>query len=275
MMKKIRPVLRQFSYRHKILRRPLVRMRYRGLKPEDALLAGYSRSGSTYLRFLTFEALTGESSEFGRVRTVVPGVGRHHKALPLLPGGGRMIQTHETYCDRDRKVVYVVRDARSVLLSEYTWHKGRGMPMGTLDEFIEDFLAGNSSPWGPWDKHAQFWLASLPARNDHLLLIKYEELFADPKSEYRRVIDFLGVDVDDERLMKAVENNSLEKMREKEDRAREAGWRKRAVPGVRFVNKGGTRGWRDRLTPEQVRRIEDKFGETLVRLGYEASSKVG
>jgi hypothetical protein len=274
-MKKIRPALRLFSFRHKILRRPLVRMRYRGLKPEDALLAGYTRSGSTYLRFLTFEALTGESSEFGRVRRVVPGVGRHQEAIPVLPGGGRVIQTHETYCDRDRKVVFVIRDARSVLLSEYTWHKGRGMSMGTLDEFIDDFLTGKSNPWGRWDEHAKFWLESLPAKNDHLLLIKYEDLFADPEGEYRRVIDFLGVDVDAETLRKAVENNSLEKMREKEDRAREAGWRKRAVPGVRFVNKGGSRGWRERLTPEQVRKVEDEFGETLVRLGYEVTSKVG
>lgn len=266
----VKQKLKAFRFRNRTFREPLVRLRHRGITPRDNFLASYTRSGSTYLRFMLFEALTGDSAEFGVVRRGIPSVGKQHEARPVFPGGGRMIQTHEPYSHGDRRVAYVVRDARSVVLSEYAWHQRMGRAVGSFENFLTDFLRGRSTPWGSWEKHVEYWLNSEPARNDHLLLVRYEDLFKEPERIVPNVLDFLGTPLDSATIRKIIENNSLDSMRSKEDRAKEAGWGRRSE--VRYVNKGASAGWKERLAPAFSRRIEEHFGSTLNRLGYEVDS---
>lgn len=258
--------LKALRFRNKTFRGPLVRLRHRGITPQDAFLASYTRSGSTYLRFMLFEALTRESAEFGVVRRGLPSVGKQDQARSVFPGGGRMIQTHEPYSHGDRRVVYVVRDARSVVLSEYSWHQRMGRSVGTFEGFIEKFLSGRSTPWGSWEEHVNYWLHSQPARSDHLFLVRYEDIYDEPARLFPQVLDFLGSPADEERVRTIIENNSIDRMHSKEDRAKQAGWgRQSEVP---YVGKGASAGWRERLDPELARRIESRFGPTLDRLGY-------
>lgn len=262
--------LKAFRFRSKTFRGPLVRLRHRGITPQDAFLASYTRSGSTYLRFMLFEALTTESAEFGVVRQGLPSVGKQQEARSVFPGGGRMIQTHEPYSHGDRRVVYVVRDARSVVLSEYAWHQRMGRSVGTFEGFVEAFLKGKSTPWGSWQDHVNYWLGSEPAQSDHLFLVRYEDIYDEPERLLPQVLHFLESPADEERIRTIIENNSLDRMRSKEDRAKQAGWGRRS--DVRYVNKGASSGWRERLAPELARRIESRFGPTLDRLGYQVES---
>src|SRR5437867_8735637 len=91
------------------LRSPLTWLRHRSFDPADVFIGSYPRSGSTWLRFVLLEILTGRPSEFPSVNRSIPKVGRHNQALPLLPGGGRLIQTHEPYREEYQKAVYLVR----------------------------------------------------------------------------------------------------------------------------------------------------------------------
>jgi hypothetical protein len=261
--------LRRMRFRHRALRAPVVRWRHRTLRLEDAFLAAYPRSGTTWLRFLLFEVLTGRESAFGIVRDAVPSVGQQDVARAVLPDGGRIVQTHEPYLDADRRVVYIVRDARSVLLSEYRWQKRSRFFGGTLDDFVADFVAGRCNPWGPWDSHVRYWRDSLAARRDHLLLVRYEDLRRSTEERFAAILAFLGARVGDAELRRAVENNSLEGMRAKQEMAR----RQSEGLGVRgrttFVGTGSTEGWRHDLAPEHVGAIETRFGPTLRALGYD------
>jgi hypothetical protein len=67
-------------------------------------------------------------------------------------------------------------------------------------------------------------------------------------------------------------------MRQKEDAAREAKDKmvRRPFHGIggedgRFVRSGSVDGWRERLTAEQIRAIEEHAGEWLLRAGYKLS----
>src|SRR5215472_10450025 len=104
-------ILRRFRYAlsKTWLRAPLVSLRHRGLDARDVFFASYPRSGSTWLRFLLFETLSGQSSAFGKVNDCIPDVGDHLKAPRLLPGGGRLIKTHEPYRNSYEKALYIVR----------------------------------------------------------------------------------------------------------------------------------------------------------------------
>jgi hypothetical protein len=272
MMHRATQRFRRARFRSKLLRRPLVRARHRGLREGDAFLASYPRSGTTWLRFLLYEALTGEESEFGSIWRAVPSLDKRDGARPVLRGGGRLLQTHETFCDGDRLVIYVVRDPRQVALSEYYWQRRNGTYAGTLTAFVRDYCQGRSNPWGAWGDHVHYWRVSEPARNSHLLVVRYEELRADTFQTLGRVLDFLGARPDTDLVRRAVTNNSRAGMQAKEDAARERGWRVAARADLRFVNTG-PEGYREQLTGEQTEAIERAFAPEMAPLGYLATAR--
>ncbi|MDQ3660315.1 MAG: sulfotransferase domain-containing protein [Actinomycetota bacterium] len=260
--------LKKARFRSKAFRKPLILYRHRGLRPQDCFLAAYPRSGTTWLRFLFFEALASESAEFGSIRRAVPSVGKQRDALAVLSNGGRLIQTHERFSDIDRRVIYVVRDARDVVASEYSWLRRSGIEAGTFDDFLIDFVKGASNPWGAWGDHVEFWLNSSSARSGRLHLVKFEDLRSDTEGVFMRALEFLEAPSSRELVSTAIENNSLHRMRAKEDSARERGWRERARADIRFINTGSVAGWQEKLKPYQARLIEDRFGNALKKLGY-------
>jgi hypothetical protein len=245
------------------LRVPMQWLRHRGFRPADVFFSTYPRSGTTWTRFTMFEILTGENATFESVNAVMLGVGIHDRARPVLPGGGRLIGTHESYRKEYKRAVYLVRDVRDVILSEYAFITALNRFHGNLDEFITAFFRGKINGFGAWPRHVTSWLDSPIAGTTNLLVLKYEDLRKDPETQFRRMLDFAGLKRDPEAVRQAIANNSLEKMRAKENDSP----RKASVRG-RFVRGGFVQGWKDKLSEEQLRRIEANAGEVLMRLGY-------
>ncbi len=249
--------------------KPAVGLRWRRhMAPNDVLLASYPRSGSTWLRFLLFECVTGRPADFSSVDTYGtwsgPGV---------LSGGGRLISTHERYCDIDRKVIYLARDPRSIIMSEHRLRQRQGTAGADFDAFIPSFVKGRASPFGSWNRHVDYWVSSLPARGGHLHLVRYEDLRNSPEERLAGILRFLGVPVDDSVIASAVANNTVDRMRSKEDQAPPQNFKRARSRDVRFVNQGLTQGWKQDLTPHQIALVEQYMGPTLSRLGYELSSR--
>jgi len=253
------------------LRAPLVWLQHRNLSPTDVFLGSYPKSGITWTRFVLFEILSGLHAGFRSVNQLMTGVGQHTKALRLLPGGGRLVSTHEQYRKDYHRAIYVVRDARDVLLSEFAFLSALDYFRGDLDQFISTFLftCGSAYGYGPWHRHVSSWLDSPIAGTENLLLVRFEDLRQDPVAWFSRMAEFLGVDVDQGKIRLAVANNSIQNMREKENREPV-----RASIKGRFVRDGAVRGWVSKLSPAQVRLIEEHAGSALLRLGYPLSSQL-
>jgi Sulfotransferase domain len=262
-------LLRRARFRSRLLRRPLVWARQKGLHRDDVLLASYPRSGTTWLRFLLTEALAGKPAEFERVGRTVRYVGDHRNAPCLLPDSGRVIFSHEAYEKMDHKVVYAVRDPRSVVVSEYRWLLRRGLYRKDFAEFFSDFLAGKTNPWGLWSSHVTYWLASASASSGRLHVVRFEDLRAGTQDTLRDILTFLDVKLSDDRIEAAVQNNSVGEMRNKEERAPGDVFSKGVKRDIRFVNTGATLGWKESLTEQQVAKLETHFGELMAQLGYE------
>lgn len=253
------------------LRRPLIWLRHRRITTEDVFVASYPRSGSTWLRFLLFEALTGQPAEFGAVNQAIPRLGRQARAWRLLPQGGRLIQTHEPYRPEYHKAVYLVRDVRDVVLSEYSFQRGQGLYRKSLEDFVESFLLGRVNGYGPWTDHVRSWLDSAPAQAGRVLVVKFEDLRRDPAVTLSNILLFLGAQARIS-VQQAIENNTVEKMREKESRARTTVF-KAWSQDHRFVRQGSVEGWRDSLTDDHIRQVEQSACEVLVQLGYAVSER--
>jgi hypothetical protein len=255
-------------FRSRLARYPLVWLRHRGLSPADALLVSYPRSGTTWLRFLLSEALTGRSADFDPEAAAVPYVGGQRRAPAILPEGGRLLFSHETINVGDRKIIYIIRDPRAVAVSEFRWLERRGLAPSSLDRFVHEFIRGRSNPWGQWGRHVETWLASDAARNGLLCLVRFEDLAEDARATLSSVLDFLDAHVDDERIDAAVENNSFAAMREKEKAAPDRAF----APGVQrdkpFVRTGKVSGWSGTLTEQQVEAITSVWSASMRRVGY-------
>jgi Sulfotransferase domain len=248
------------------LRIPHIWLRHRGVVAEDVFFGSYPRSGTTWSRFTLFEIITGQEASFHAVNAAIRGVGRHQFATHFLPGNGRIISTHEQYRKGYKKAIYVVRDARDVALSEFAYTRALEFFDGDFDQFLEVFLRGKISGFGPWPRHISSWLDSPIAGTDNMLILRYEDLRQNPTEGFGRMVEFLGVNVDQERIRRAVENNALDKMKKKEQAEPQ-----RASVKDRFVRSGSVQGWRSKFTPAQLKFVEQHAGHLLLRLGYPVS----
>jgi len=226
------------------------------------------------MRFLLAETLTDQAAGFDHINQVVPQVGLHQLALALVPGGGRLIKTHELYRKEYARAIYLVRDVRDAMLSLYDRGKSVGVFNGmALDIFVPLFLKGEINTIGPWASHVRAWLDSPLAARGDLLLVRFEDMRRDTVATLTRVLEFLGVSVEERKIRNAVAANSVDRMRAKEDASRflpqspeESG---------RFVRSASVGGWRSRLTEEQAKLVDHYAAAELKRLGYALSEPSG
>lgn len=258
------PLLRKL--RHQLakspLRTPLVWLRHKSLRSSDVFLASYPRSGSTWLRFLLFESLLGKSSGFENVNQAIPDVKLHKHGLPLLPDGGRLIKTHEVYHAEYRKAIYLIRDPRDVALSEYAYQTALGLVQLDFNEYLQMFLMDCVNPFASWREHIESWL-SAPLSPQEILILRFEDLKTDTRGSIAQIARFLSLPADEIRIRKAINDNTLERMRAKERETPQ-----RASKAGRFIRSGSVGGWRANLDSAQVDLFRRHTADVLVRLGY-------
>lgn len=263
------------------LRVPIVWYRHRGLNPKDAFVASYPRSGSTWLRFLLLELLTqADGAGFENVNQMIPDVGGQAGSPPLLGGGGRLIKTHEAWRTEYGRAVYLVRDLRDVVISEFEYENANERIAEDFDAFVMLSLEGRVNGYGSWKDHVASWVESPLAIDGRLLVVKFEQMKAHTEDTLAEILEFLGVNRDRAAIRQAIANNNLQRMKEREDRSPQTSAYSRYSGNgdqKRFIRSGSTGGWRSRLTEAQVQVIERRAGSWLEKMGYslEAAPSVG
>jgi hypothetical protein len=249
-------------------RAPLVWKRHRGLLTEDVILGEYPKSGATWLAFMLGEVLFQQPIDFESQTVYMPAVGSHTGA-PAIPAiGGRLLRTHEPFRAEYRRGIYLVRHLGDVTVSYYHYLAWLGVRPPPFKEFLRELLRGRVDGYGPWPKHVESWARTPP---ETILVVRYEDLRTATEKTLRRIFDFLRVEASPASLANAIENNTLEGMRAKQERARDTIFRHRNLQAD-FVRKGivgDTRAW---LDGEDLELVEAIAGPTLRRLGYSVGS---
>ncbi len=245
------------------VRIPVMWLRHRGLNPHDIFFSTYPRSGTTWTRFTMFEILTGESATFESVNSLLLGVGMHDRARSVLPNGGRLIGTHEAFRKEYKRSIYLMRDVRDVILSEFAFMTALDRFHGDMDRFLKVFFKGKVTGYGSWQAHVASWLDCPYYGTDNLLIMRYEDLRKDPEAGFTKLLHFAGLERDPEHVRRAIANNSVEQMRAKELQSP----RKASVRG-KFIGAGKVKGWQGKFTDEQLAMIEHYAGEVMDRVGY-------
>lgn len=162
--------------------------------------------------------------------------------------------------------IYVLRNPLDVALSA---HHHFNL---TLDDTIAmmarqsagTLLSATNIPevYTDWSGHVRSWTEQ---PNPQLLVLRYEDLAADPLKHFGIVASFLGLQVSDERLGRAVAHSSFAVLKKQEE---EQGFLERPENAKSFFREGRAEQWRDVLTPDQVRRIVADHRVQMQRFGY-------
>ena len=264
------PLLRRI--RNRIRGRRILSREY-PVDADDAYLVSYPKSGNTWSRFLIANCLKGEAKvDFATIDRTVPDIyGISQKDLTALPKP-RILKSHEYFDPRYRRVIYLVRDPRSVAVSYYH-HLIRVDRLDREMEFaryLDGFLAGEYGRWGSWSQHVGSWLWALENDEDKIV-VRYEDLHADTLAQLRRMMNILDLSPDDTVLRRAIENSSFERMRRiplprDHQHAQTAGGQEAKTN--EFVREGKTQGWKHSLSADDRARIEGEFQALMRRFGY-------
>jgi len=244
--------------------------------PDDVYLVSFPKSGNTWTRFLIANlAHPNETVGFENIHRLVPDPFVTWKRDFDRMSRPRIIKSHECFDPRYPRVMYIVRDPRDVVISQYHYHRKcnkieDGYPM---EKFVGRFLAGQTCPHGSWGENVTTWLTS--RHNDpRFLLLRYEDMVADPHREMTRVAKFLGVPADGDRVANAVERSAADRMRKLERaQADKSSLTKDSRKELSFVRAAKSGGWRNELPDQFAARIEAKWGHVMTFLGYELATR--
>jgi hypothetical protein len=243
---------------------------YPTIRPTDVFLCTYPKSGTTWLGYLIAQVLKLEPDEQIDLKSFnryVPDVNFQLTKRGSLKDYAdsldpRFFLCHATYDEHLPKVVYVMRDPRDVMLSYWHYKKFLSKDFKTS---LAEYLAGYDHWPCEWDQHVASWL--LPRQHPNLLVLKYEDLHSDTAAVLRNVLQFADRPFEDDRIVKAVEASGFDRMRQTEEKFGVHG--KAGDEKERFVRKGQIGSWREEMTQEEIRIIEEKYGQTMRAVGYE------
>jgi hypothetical protein len=245
--------------------------------PDDTFVVSYPRSGNTWTRFLIANLLHPELEvTFANIERLIPDTSSQSSRTLKHTPRPRFIKAHEYFDHRYKRVVYVVRDPRDVVLSYYDFQrKYRQIEDGhPIERYVDDFLRGRliSAGWGTWAENVGSWIWTR-GKDKNFLLIRYEDLLADTPRELARIAVFLGIDPLPRLLRRAIEQSSADRMRELE-KLQADDWvatkhRRKDIP---FIGSAAAGGWRTNLPERSLVQIESAWGELMTTLGYEPVS---
>jgi hypothetical protein len=231
--------------------------------PNDVFIVGFPKSGNTWLQTLTAALVFGidvERCPDSVVADLVPDIyDRPHYRRYL---DAAYFKSHELPSPRHRRVVYVIRDGRDVMVSYWHFLQAMGTNCPNLRALIE---SPDHCCEVRWQQHVEGWLAN-PYRCE-MLVLRYEELRAQPAVHARRLADFLGVMIADAALDRAVFQCSFEQMKRREARL---GWDNKKWPADKaFVRRGKVGSHRDEMDAATRLLFDDQAGNLLRSLGYD------
>src|SRR5215469_10162558 len=249
--------------------------RYFSVYPDDTFVVSYPRSGSTWSRFLIANLVfPNDDVSFANIDRFVPATASlSRRALARVPRP-RIIKCHNYFDHRYSSVIYIVRDPRDVVLSEYRFLlKRMAIPdFYPIEQFVVRFVKGEVNNYSSWRESVGTWIAARSG-NERFLLLRYEDMVNDTVAELGRIATFLKVTATPEILQRAVERSSSDRMRALEKSQTDL-WivTRGSRKDVPFVGAAKSGQWKNALPPSCVKVIEDAWGPLMVELGYTPTS---
>ena len=260
-------------------------LRWYAHQKTDVYLLSYPKCGRTWLRLMLGKAMATYFSLPDRedilflrtnrkIHPQAPSIAVVHDDSPMLKSPSELEVSKKRY--RHNKVIFLVRDPRDVVISSYYEINKRGHLFGenphepkpqVFEGKLIDFIRNRVGSFDTILAYYKIW-----AENQNVpegfLLVRYEDMKANPHVELCRVLEFIGLSgVPDEMVAEAVDYASFENMRKMELENRyQTGILNPADPsdpGSFKTRKGKIEGYRDYLSLEEIEELNIKMTKEL------------
>jgi hypothetical protein len=284
------------SWRVAARERMLARLELGIARRAGLLIIGHPKSGNTWLKVMLSRLYQVRHGLGSRLLINSDELALRHPQIPRLAatngyysyegavgralgagGGDRVL--------RDKPVVVLVRNPCDIAVSWYYQFTKRqsAHKQELINHFIEHPIDRQTVSMWDFVRHSDIGLNSLIdylntwernlAELDRGLMVRYEEMRADPAKTLKDVGELMGEAFIDEEIRSAVAFGSFDNLRQLESRGffRQGGMklRNRDDPETFKVRRGKVNGYRDYFTPEQLAELDELMRRRLSpTLGY-------
>jgi hypothetical protein len=261
------------------------------LSRADAVIVSYGKAGRTWLRVMLSRYL---KLAYGLRGERLIGFDNLHHQDARVP---KLFFTHDNYLRdytgagesrrdfRGKKVVLLVRSPQDTAVSQYFQWKFRmrahkkglnDYPDHGTDVSAYDFVQRDESGLPKIVRFMNAWADELPQIKD-ALVVRYEDMRADPEATLARIVRFLGCPDDPASVKGAVEYASVENMRKLE--TKRTFWlagsrmkpKDKSNPDSFKVRRAKVGGYRDYFSDDEAARIDALVRDRLSPIyGYGA-----
>ncbi|KAF3338900.1 cytosolic sulfotransferase 12-like protein [Carex littledalei] len=254
----------------------------------DLIVASFVKSGTTWLRALTFTIVHRNKYTFSsnpllklNSHDCVPNIEYFYSKgdeqyLETLPSP-RVLGTHLSYTALPESmktsncpIVYICREPKDVIVSywhmvkKFDWFK-KSFP---LNQAFELFCEGRI-PYGPvWEHVLEYYMKSLND-SEKILFLKYEEIMKDPIASVIRISNFIGCPFSEEEI----KNGLVEEIVEfcSFNKLKNLDVNKNGIGNVQndFLFRKATVGdWQNYMTTEMADKLDEITNEKLHGSGF-------
>ncbi len=260
------------------------------------IFASYGKSGRTWVRVMISRYY---QLVYKLPDNILMGFDNYTRLNKDIP---RIFFTHDNYLRGytgnvdskkdfyDKKTVLLVRNPIDVAVSQFFQWKYRmrpekkamnKYPAHEADISVYDFVKDENQGLSHIIEFMNNWARELP-KIKNLLVVRYEDLRASPEREMGRIVEFLGLEVNEEYLRDTAEFASVENLRKKEQENYfwRSGSRVQAKdvndPNTFKVRKAKVGGYRDYFDDDQVAELDAMVDSRLLPVfGYTARRTQG
>lgn len=253
----------------------------RRLAEADVVVVSFPKSGRTWLAVMLSHLFQTKYHLPDRLIIERDNLHRLNPAVPVFFfTHGRFVQdlrpiAGETSPYHDKAVIFLARHPADIAVSYYFQARNRIDPMmrevKRLPRQLDDvplFEFVTSDAWGipAIVRFLNSWAEGLRQHPRHVIL-RYEDLHAEPLAQLRRIAELLGETFTDEAYEAAVAFASFGRLQEKEREnyfaSRRLQPRDAADPGSFKVRRGKVGGYRDDFTDEEIAVIDRQVSSLL------------
>ena len=219
------------------------------IKTDDQILAGYPKTGSTWIRFYLYSLLSQNEPNalltIDSMNDVMPEFA-HSSFLRPWPFTecGRIVKTHQRGLPflRNKRTALIVRDPRDIVVSYFYY--ALGLKSSVFDGNISDALRHPKMGAESFFQHYASW------RDYAGLILRYEDLKDDPLAGFSSLTAFYGIQRSSDEIQNAIDQANFSSMRTAQQNSNQL--RSEFKEGYQFVRSGKKAQWKELFNKNDI-----------------------
>ncbi|XP_044249895.1 sulfotransferase 1 family member D1-like [Drosophila takahashii] len=263
-------------------------------RDSDVFVVTFMKAGTTWMQELAWLLLnkmdyeTAKSSYamhrsvFLEESAVNPAVPDSISLCNKMKGNPRLIKSHlpaqllpPQLWKQGRKIIYMARNPKDIVVSQYHFLTGFGFWQGSLDEFVDDFVADKVSFTSYWAHVIDFYRMR---DEENIFFVTYEEMSRNLGDVIKRLSLFLGCkELSENEMDKLINHLSFKNMKESKF-GNPTGLMKtyrKIGDDFQFMRRGIVGSFKDELSSEGKEKIDQLTYTFLKEYGLTESDIFG